>query len=856
MNKICFFIVFIYGFNFAQTLEENIYASAEAFIENKDDVSFKVLEAKESTFKNLVKTKDEQLALIFLQTHKGFYLFETSKLKEAITTYEDALKRFNDNEISKITEFDIIENCLKPLGTLYTKTGDFTNALITINQYTFLAEQSRNIIHQISGGINLAKLYQTTGNHNVVLKTVDAYLTNYPTINKYQKEKLVEIKIDSQIALNLLPNYEATSLPTNDLIKSKEQLKIYKIELKNKNYKVAFDAFRRYKNYIGLNLLREREFVQIHIEEAQLYYLLENRKAALKSLNIALNKLLPNYDFSSLPQKEQLYADNKFIDIFDLFAEVETNPKKALQYFDLSFYASYLTQHAWTSQETKILNETSNRVRSEKCIDILFDIFKKTKNKAYLYRAFQYSENHKASALKDIFQKKLQLQHFPKDSLLIKAFNLQKEQERITSLLVKSDLNSVKLHDLSLKLSAINMKLKSLKSFIAKKKYPSVNRLISLDLLKKQLIKDKLVFTEYFYGKNSIYQFIIKDNDIVLNRIPKYAKTSKKIIDFITLFNSPSAINNDIQNYTNQALEIYKLLKFDALSSFKNVLVIPDGFLNFLPFEALLSEKVSTTSFSTMPFVITKQEIIYNSSAFFYINKIKKNENHSVLGFFPVFDNSKQALSHSVIEAEAIKKEVSSHILMRAKATKANFIDNVSNYGVLHLSTHGSSGKSIKNTSIDFYNSTLYLSELHSLNINSNLVVLSACETGVGKLFKGENAMSIARGFQYSGVNNLLFSLWQINDLSTAQIMQSFYKNYNKTKSASYSNRQSKLAYLKNENINNAKKSPYYWSAFVYYGELIPPRETNLMYCIYIVIIFIIVFLLFKFKRSHVTNIN
>ena len=121
----------------------------------------------------------------------------------------------------------------------------------------------------------------------------------------------------------------------------------------------------------------------------------------------------------------------------------------------------------------------------------------------------------------------------------------------------------------------------------------------------------------------------------------------------------------------------------------------------------------------------------------------------------------------------------------------------------------------------------MFLNELYSLDLNTNLVVLSACETGIWKLYKGEGAMSIARGFQYAGAQNLLFSLWQINDLSTSQIMGSFYKNYSSNKSAYISNHQSKLDYLEDETISNIKKSPYYWSAFVYYGELTNPSNGN-----------------------------
>ena len=76
-------------------------------------------------------------------------------------------------------------------------------------------------------------------------------------------------------------------------------------------------------------------------------------------------------------------------------------------------------------------------------------------------------------------------------------------------------------------------------------------------------------------------------------------------------------------------------------------------------------------------------------------------------------------------------------------------------------------------------------------------MVLSACETGIGKLQKGEGAMSIARAFQYAGAENILFSLWKINDYAAAQLMTNFYKNFEKTNSFFESNYLSKIDYLK-----------------------------------------------------------
>ncbi|MEP3838352.1 MAG: CHAT domain-containing protein [Algibacter sp.] len=849
MNKICFLLFLFYGFGIAQNLEETIYVAAETFLANQNDESLQILNRKESVFKTQVKTKDEQLALVFLQSHKAYYLDKNSHLKEAITTYEIALKRFNKHELSKISEFDIIENCLKPLGNLYTKTDDFTNALITINQYIFLAKKNKNTSHQISGGINLAKLYLSVGKHETALKIIeDTY--KIPNISNTQKTYLQNIKSECLIVLNKLEKGTYSSNLSNSSPLNIEKNN-YLIQLQNGNYQEAFKSFKTYKNNQLKSQITERMLSQLHIEEAQLYFLLNNKVEALKSLQVAIKILLPNYNNEGLPPKNQLYAENKFIDIFDLYAEIITRPETALQSYNLSFYVSSLLRNAWTSQETKILNETNNRIRSEKCIDILYYLYTQTKNKTLLFEAFQYAENNKSSVLKDIFLKKIQLQRYPIDSLLIKEFSLIKEQEYITGQLVKENLSASKINELSIKLSSISHDLKSLKPIILKK-YPEELGSFSLKTLQDKLLKDNTVLTEYFYGRYSIFQFIISNNDITLNRIPNTKTIQNEIKSFIHLFDDASIINNNITNYTEQAFKIYKLLKFDALSTFKNVLIIPDGLLNFLPFEALLKEETHTSSFSKMPFVVNAQSIAYNTNVLFYLYANKKHKNNNVLGFFPVFENTNQELTYSINEAETIDDNMTSDILMGTEATKTNFNKKAAGYGILHLSTHASSGNLSKPANISFIDETLYLNELYNLNLNSNLVVLSACETGVGTLFKGEGAMSIARGFQYAGAQNLLFSLWQINDLSTSQIMESFYKNYKLNASGFTANHHSKIKYLQNKSISNIKKSPYFWSAFVYYGSPKVSKSQNFTFYIIIgiLIVFIVLFLFFKLKNN------
>src|SRR5690606_5166599 len=279
-------IFFLCGTLLSQNLEEAIYTAAETFIAHKNETALQLLSSQEALFKTQAKTKDEQLALVYLQCHKGYYLNEHSKLKEAISTYEDALNRFNTNELSKLSDFDIIENCLKPLGNLYTKTGDYTKAVSTINQYLFLAENNKNIQHQISGAINLAKLYQTINKHETVLKIVDDAL-KFQDINSYQKTLLQNIKEHSLIALNKYEDANILNATSTD-IKFNQYKTQYILELQKENHTNALNFFKKAKEQIQQANLSPRDLAKFYVEEAQLHHLLKHPNNALKSLQQAI----------------------------------------------------------------------------------------------------------------------------------------------------------------------------------------------------------------------------------------------------------------------------------------------------------------------------------------------------------------------------------------------------------------------------------------------------------------------------------------------------------------------------------------------------------------------------------------
>jgi len=176
-------------------------------------------------------------------------------------------------------------------------------------------------------------------------------------------------------------------------------------------------------------------------------------------------------------------------------------------------------------------------------------------------------------------------------------------------------------------------------------------------------------------------------------------------------------------------------------------------------------------------------------------------------------------------ELTGISEIISGDIYVREEATEDRFKASASEYGILHLATHALVddreplfSKLIfskkKGSEEDGY---LYTYEIYNLNINANLVVLSACNTGIGPLIGGEGLMSLARAFVYAGCHSILMSLWPIDDKSTAVMMKDFYKGLSENKTRSEALRDAKITLLKSN--DPVFSNPYYWSGLVLIGD-------------------------------------
>lgn len=806
-------------------VEEKIYSVLDNFIAHPTLSGIKNLEATEKQFWQdpKPKSKNEKLAIVILNCNKAYYESQFGHYFEAIHSYEKALDLFQKNELS---DYDIIEYCLKPLGNLYTITGDYTSAENTIKHYLYLAIKENNLTQKASAIINLSAVYKSVGKNQEAIDLLEnAYAAN--TLSDEKKAVVLSLLGENYLAKKELDKavnvFEKTATIAPSPLLYKNLATVYRHK---KDYLKAADYIKKAK--LELSNISKRERSQLYLEEAKL--LLDQKKIneSQKVIQKIFGELIPSYNPKTiLPTREMLYPENLLIDALDVLAstyEAQKEYQKAIDCYDLTFAIDAQFYSFLFYEDTSLVHSADIRNRVEKAIGNYEKCYQETKDIAFLEQAFALQENTKSSTLKNYIALTKKSGNAHQKSILFAIHELSntiiKEQEKGE----KADLEVI---NNALKLQ--NEKIAALKESFEKNKIDSVSRL-DFDRLYYKLKTDDATLTAYFYGKEKVYIFDLSDSQIRLKSFPNSSTNKKKITDYLDYFAESSAISNNLAGYKQQSYKLYKLLRLEKIKTKKH-LILPDGLLCFISFESLLTKISQSNNFSKLPYLMKEEIISYATSAEFYINNKKPSyKDQSVLGVFPVFENSNRTLAFSIEELKSIKQLYKGTYLEKKQATYANFLKDIHHYPIFHLSTHASSGNMEVPAAISFYDQEVLYSNLYSLNIHPDLVILSACETGIGKLYRGEGALSIARGFQNAGAENLLFSLWKVNDYTTSELMKNFYENCKKDEAYFRANHLAKTDFLNDRNIPNSKKSPYYWSAFVFYGDISESSACNYWY--------------------------
>ncbi len=312
------------------------------------------------------------------------------------------------------------------------------------------------------------------------------------------------------------------------------------------------------------------------------------------------------------------------------------------------------------------------------------------------------------------------------------------------------------------------------------------------------------------------------------------------------------------------------------------VMLIPDGALNFLNFETLISSMPESNNFSTWDWLIKKHIFLYRNSLPGKTEASVPNENE-ILALAPGFSDELKAeyqnrlgkdqaidstFTHwvqtpwSVSFAEELKPKGKTFVGL--EATKAAFRENASHAEILHFGTHAQLQDTDPLTSYlaltpqpeKADGGYLFAYELYNQPLRAQLAVLTACETGLGTYREGDGVISIAHAFQYAGCPNVIYSLWQIDDKQSTALVKQFYAYLDENDSFSEALHHAKLDYIANN--SDELNAPYYWGGMVLTGsdgKLSEKNSFGLKYGWLLALVIAIVIVL-KFRKREKRKSN
>jgi CHAT domain-containing protein/Tfp pilus assembly protein PilF len=495
-----------------------------------------------------------------------------------------------------------------------------------------------------------------------------------------------------------------------------------------------------------------------------------------------------------------------------------------------------------TSQNDKIsLGRTAAEIY-EDAVSIAVDLSQLTlKKNYYLTKAFSFSEKNKSAVLLEAIAD-AQAKSFSgiPDSLLEKEKELKTEialyEQKLAERFSPEEEKSLRT-----KLFTVN-RLYEQYTKTLEKDYPGYfnlkynNSTISIDSVRGILDKETALIS-YFLAENRkrIYVFCLSKTKLDVFNMPKSDMLERQI----------KGLRNAIRHRTDQAYInfahlLYKELMPATSSKVKKLVIIPEGGLGTVPFEALLMKEVKQkeVNFTNLPYMINKFYISYNYSASLFVQVTKESIAAkaiplSVFLCAPVTFDSSDHLK-PLYGSEAEVRNIDSIISIRGYKTSVYLKQDaneevvkspeLSKYKYLHFATHGVVDEEkpelskIYLTAIHDEDGDLYSGEIYNLNIKADLVTLSACETGLGMVSKGEGIIGLTRALLYAGSNNVFVSLWSVSDRSTAELMCSFYENLLDVQhKANYAAaiKASKLKLIKGGQFSH----PYFWAPFILIGK-------------------------------------
>ncbi len=342
---------------------------------------------------------------------------------------------------------------------------------------------------------------------------------------------------------------------------------------------------------------------------------------------------------------------------------------------------------------------------------------------------------------------------------------------------------------------------------------PELASLVTVTPVTVQEIQGKLpadeVLVEYYAEGKEVYAFVLTKTGLRGIKLDGEGLTTDVQHFRQALQDTRSTYHRDL------AGKLYNRLvrPLEGSLTQRNILIVAHGPLHYLPFNALHdgnSYLIERYSVRQLP----------SASVLKYLKGVKSQATGTLLAFGnPDLGDPRLDLKYAQAEAQNVAKVLpNSKALVRREASESAFKRYGEGFRYLHIASHGEfNADAPLNSALllakDKTNDgTLTVGELYSMRLNADLVTLSACETGLGKIANGDDVVGLTRGFLYAGSRSIVASLWKVDDEATAYLMTRFYGALKGT---------SKREALRLAQIETRKKypHPYYWAAFQLTGE-------------------------------------
>jgi len=425
-------------------------------------------------------------------------------------------------------------------------------------------------------------------------------------------------------------------------------------------------------------------------------------------------------------------------------------------------------------------------------------------------KAFDYSERSRSRAFMDVLGSRVNLSRGRASAVVSQEMELKRKIAAMELLLEESESGDVRdeLGDLK---KQYNLFLERLR-----KEDLEQASLLSVEPLTVKDVQTHLVpetaLLEFHVLDDKVLAWTVRRESIQVSTLP-YGRRAiltrvKKLRDSISDTQSGTQI-------TQAARDLYNvLISQTGIRKGEQLIIVPHGILHYLPFHILLQPDNR--------YLLEDHTISYlsSSSLMQFTSEKQKKARGKVLAFGnPDLGNLIYNLRYAEREAREIGNIYpQSDVYLRKDASRTRAGKTLAGYGVIHFASHGEFSEnnplesSIMLSGEDIESGRLTTEEIFTLNIDASLVVLSACETAIGKINTGDEIIGLTRAFIYAGAPSVVTSLWRVNDKATYLLMSSFYKNL-KTMGKAEALRSAQRSVMKDY------QHPFYWGAFILNGD-------------------------------------